>query len=101
MNAEFFILHLDTESDHSPEAARALEDNFEFGENLGAKVCHLKGKSVAEATAAFAVEHKVTQVIFGRSALTGLKKYLYFREIARFVTAAPHVDLHIVTQETI
>jgi two-component system sensor histidine kinase KdpD len=101
MNAEFFILHLDTESDHSPEAARALEDNFEFAENLGAKVCHLKGKSVAEATAAFAVEHKVTQVIFGRSALTGLKKYLYFREIARFVTAAPHVDLHIVTQETI
>jgi two-component system sensor histidine kinase KdpD len=41
----------------------------------------------------------VTQIIFGRSSLTGLKKYLYFREIARFVTAAPHVDLHIITQE--
>ena len=99
LNAEYFILHLDTESDAETEAARALEDNFEFAENLGARVCHLKGKSVARSTAAFAVEHKITQVIFGRSALTGLKKYLYFREIAKFVTAAPHVDLHIVTQE--
>jgi two-component system sensor histidine kinase KdpD len=62
-------------------------------------VVHLKGTSVAEATAAFAVEHKITQIFFGRSALSGLKKILYFREISRFVTAAPHVDLHIVTQE--
>lgn len=99
LNAECFILHLDTENDAAPEPSRALEDNFEFAENLGARVCHLKGRSVAEATAAFAVEHKITQVIFGRSALTGLKKYLYFREIAKFVTAAPHVDLHIITQE--
>jgi two-component system sensor histidine kinase KdpD len=99
LNAEFYILHLDSENDEAVEARRALEDNYEFAENLGAKVCHLKGSSVAHATAAFAVEHKITQIIFGRSALTGLKKYLYFREIARFVTAAPHVDLHIITQE--
>ncbi len=99
LNAEFFIVHLDTERDARPETARTLEDNFSFATNLGAKVCHLKGASVAEATARFAVEHKVTQVIFGRSALTGLKKYLYFREISHFVTAAPHVDLHIITQE--
>jgi len=100
LNAEFFIVHLDTEQDASPEAARTLEDHFSFAGNLGAQVCHLKGSSVAEATARFAVEHKITQVIFGRSALTGLKKYLYFREISRFVTGAPHVDLHIITQET-
>jgi len=99
MNAEFFILHLDTERDIPADAVRALEANFDFATNLGAKVCHLKGSSVVDAAAAFAVEHKITQVIFGRSALTGLKKYLYFREISRFVTAAPHVDLHIITQE--
>lgn len=99
LNAEFFILHLDLGHEMKPEMARVLEDNFSFASNLGAKVCHLKGKTVAEATARFAVEQKITQVIFGRSALTGLKKYLYFREISRFVTAAPHVDLHIITQE--
>jgi two-component system sensor histidine kinase KdpD len=99
MNAEFFILHLDTDRDATPEAGRALEDNFSFGTNLGAQVCHLKGSRIADATAAFALEHKITQIIFGRSAISGLRKLLYFREIARFVTAAPHVDLHIVTQE--
>ena len=99
LTADFFVLHLDSEGETSADAARALQDNFDFAGNLGAKVCHLKGSSVAEASAAFAVEHKITQIIFGRSALTGLKKLLYFREISRFVTAAPHVDLHIVTQE--
>jgi two-component system sensor histidine kinase KdpD len=100
LNAEFFILHLDSDNDASPDASRALEANFEFALNLGAQVCHLQGSSVAAASAAFALEHKITQVIFGRSALSGLKKYLYFREISRFVTAAPHVDLHIITQES-
>jgi two-component system sensor histidine kinase KdpD len=100
LDAELFVLHLDTESDRPEDAARTLEDNLEFAGNLGAKVVHLKGPNVADATAEFAKEQRITQAIFGRSALTGLKKYLYFREIARFVAAAPHVDLHIVTQET-
>jgi two-component system sensor histidine kinase KdpD len=100
LDAELFVLHLDTERDRPQDAARTLEDNLEFAQNLGANVVHLKGANVAEATAQFARDQRITQAIFGRSALTGLKKYLYFREIARFVAAAPHVDLHIVTQET-
>ncbi len=100
MDAEFFVLHLDTEHDRVPEAARVLEDNIQFAENLGAQVVSLKGSSVAVATAEFATQHRVTQIIFGRSALTGLKKYLYFFAIQQFVTAAPHVDLHIITQES-
>ena len=100
LDAELFVLHLDTDSDKSEDSARTLEDNLEFAANLGAKVVHLKGPTVAEATAEFCHLNRITQIIFGRSALSGLKKYLYFREIARFVSAAPHVDLHIVTQET-
>ncbi len=99
LNGEFYILHLDHERDKTPESVRALEDNFSFATNLGAQVCHVKGASVAEATARFALEHKITQMFFGRSALSGLRKYIYFREIARFVSIAPHVDLHIITQE--
>ena len=59
----------------------------------------LAGSNVATASARFATEHRVTQVIFGRSALKGLKKFLYYRAIQQFVAAAPHVDLHIITQE--
>ena len=98
-DAEFFVLHLDTERDREPAALRTLEENLQFATNLGAKIVHLKGSNVAVATAAFATENRVTQAIFGRSALTGLKKYLYFLAIQQFAAAAPHVDLHIVTQE--
>lgn len=101
IDAEFFVLHLPTERDHEPDAARNLEDNFQFAKNLGAKVVELKGSSVAAATAEFALQHRITQAIFGRTALTGMKKYLYFNAILQFATAAPHVDLHIITQESV
>ena len=100
MAAEFFVLHLDSERDSAPDAALALADNVRFAEDLGAQVIRLKGTSVATSTADFAKQHRITQVIFGRSALTGLKKYLYFMAIQRFISAAPHVDLHIITQES-
>ena len=99
-DAELYVLHLDTERDEEEESARTLEENFEFARNLGAKIVHLHGSNVAQAAATFATENRVTQTIFGRSALTGLKKYLYFLAIQQFVTAAPHVDLHIITQES-
>ena len=100
MDAELFVLHLNTDRDAAVDAARTLEDNLQFAENLGAKVVRLQGDNVVDVTAIFAKEQRITQAIFGRSSLTGLKKYLYFREIARFVSAAPHVDLHLVTRET-
>jgi len=99
MDAEFYVLHLDTERDREPEAARTLDDNLHFARNLGANIVHLKGSSVANATAEFARENRITQVMFGRSALTGLKKYLYFLAIQQFAAAAPHADLHIITQK--
>ncbi len=99
-DAEFYVLHLDAERDRTAEAERSLQGNFEFAAHLGARIVRLQGSNVALATAAFATEHRITQAIFGRSALTGLKKYLYFLAIQQFATAAPHVDLHIITQET-
>jgi len=100
VDGEFFVLHLDTERDSEPEAVRVLEENIQFAKNLGASIVRLKGSSVPLAVAEFATENRITQVIFGRSALTGLKRWLYFLAIHKFITAAPHVDLHIITQET-
>ncbi|WP_263384399.1 histidine kinase [Granulicella arctica] len=100
LNAEFYVLHVESAKDDSADCRRTLDTNIKFATNLGAKVVSLKGSSVASAAAAFALEHRLTQVFFGRSALTGLKKYLYFLAIQRFTSEAPHVDLHIITQET-
>jgi two-component system sensor histidine kinase KdpD len=41
----------------------------------------------------------VTQVIFGRSATKGLRRYFYLSAIHKFLRRAPPVDVHIVTQE--
>jgi two-component system sensor histidine kinase KdpD len=100
IDAEFYVLYVNREHDKTTERQQSLQVNLQFAANLGGNIVHLNGSSIAASTAEFASQHRITQVIFGRSALTGLKKYLYFLAIQRFMSAAPHCDLHIITQET-
>jgi two-component system, OmpR family, sensor histidine kinase KdpD len=99
MNGELYVLHVDMEKPESEARVRSLAANIQFAENVGATVVRLKGKSVPEATAEYVSRNRITQAIFGRSAVKGWKKYLYYRALQQFMTDAPHVDLHVVTQE--
>jgi two-component system sensor histidine kinase KdpD len=99
LDAELFVLHVNRGETLTEERARSLAANIRFAENLGARVIELKNSSVARATSEFVSRERITQVIFGRSAVKGLKTYLYYFAIQRFMTGAPHADLHIVTQE--
>jgi two-component system sensor histidine kinase KdpD len=99
MDAELFAVHVETEGNGISRNEKALAANFKFAESLGAQTVRLKGKNVSDATAQFVREKHVTQVIFGRSAVTGWQKLLYLNAINRFLREAPAVDVHIVTQE--
>jgi two-component system sensor histidine kinase KdpD len=90
---------VDIGHDTSEQDQNSLNANIQFSESLGAKVVKLKGKEVSTATAEFVRDKHVTQVIFGRSAVEGWRKYLYMTAIHRFLRDAPAVDVHIVTQE--
>jgi two-component system, OmpR family, sensor histidine kinase KdpD len=100
LGGELYVIHVQRPKKDSPERKRTLEASIQFAQNLGAQVVHLTAKNVPSATAAYVTEHRITQAIFGRSALRGLRKYLYFMAIQRFMSEAPHVDLHIITHET-
>jgi two-component system, OmpR family, sensor histidine kinase KdpD len=76
-----------------------LAANMQFAESLGAKTVRIKGDNVVDATAQFVREKHITQVIFGRTAVEGLRKLLFLNAINRFLRDAPAVDVHIVTQE--
>jgi two-component system sensor histidine kinase KdpD len=99
MDAELYAVHVDVDSDENPQDEKALTANLQFAENLGAKPVRLKANSVADGTAQFVREKHVTQVIFGRSAVEGWRKFLFMSAINRFLRGAPAVDIHIVTQE--
>jgi len=99
MNGEFYVLYVETEEDHADSRRRALEANIQFAENVGARVVRLKGSSVPMTTAEYISKNRITQVIFGRSAIKGWRKYLYYRALGKFMSEAPHVDVHIVTQQ--
>jgi len=100
LDAELYVLHVASDRDEEPARKRILASSLQFAQNLGAHVVPLAGKDTARVTAAFIRENRITQAIVGRSALHGLRKYLYYLAIQKFMTEAPHVDLHIVTQET-
>jgi two-component system sensor histidine kinase KdpD len=99
MDAELYAIYVDIGYDTSEQDKNSLNANIQFSESLGAKVVKLTGKDVSSATAEFVREKHVTQVIFGRSAVEGWRKYLYMTAIHRFLRDAPAVDVHIVTQE--
>jgi len=98
MDAEFFVLYVDNDPEMNDEKRRGLEGNIQFAENVGAKVVRLKGKSVPVTAAEYIAKNRISQVIFGRSAVRGWKKYLYYLALGRVMRVAPHVDVHIVTQ---
>jgi two-component system, OmpR family, sensor histidine kinase KdpD len=54
---------------------------------------------VAEMLAEFVREKHITQVIFGHSATSGLRRYLFLSAVHRFLLNAPEVDVHIVKQQ--
>jgi two-component system sensor histidine kinase KdpD len=99
MDAELYAIYVDIGQDTSDPDQKSLAANIQFAESLGAKVVKRRGKDVSTATAEFTREKHMTQVIFGRSAVEGWRKYLYMTAIHRFLRDAPAVDVHIVTQE--
>ena len=99
LDAELYVVHVDTGAETQGPSHKSLEANIRFAGDLGAKVVRIKGKSIADTMAAFAREKHVTQVIFGRAAVTGLRKLFYLWAIHRFLRDAPAVDVHIVTHQ--
>jgi two-component system sensor histidine kinase KdpD len=99
IKGELYVVYVDIGQDGTPQRQRTLAENLRFARNLGATVISTSGKSVAEAVAKVVRDSRITQVIFGRSAQSGWKKYLYLTAIQRFLRDAPPIDVHIVTQE--
>ncbi|MGE5205026.1 MAG: universal stress protein [Chlamydiota bacterium] len=99
IDAELFVIYVDIGVDDDPQDQRSLEQNIKFAQDVGAQVIRTTGKKVAEEVAKVVREKHITQVVFGRSAQTGWRRYLYLSAIHRFLRDAPPVDVHIVTQE--
>ena len=99
IDAELFVIYVDIGTDDTADNQRTLAQNVRFAENMGAQVIRTKGKSVAEEVAKVVREKHITQVVFGRSAQAGWRRYLYLSAIHKFLRDAPAVDVHIVTQE--
>jgi two-component system, OmpR family, sensor histidine kinase KdpD len=99
MDGELHVVYVDLGQDTSEKNQKTLEANIQFAENVGASVDKVKGNSVAEVVADYVRRKHITQVVFGRSATTGVKRYLYLSAIHKFLRDAPAVDVHIVTQE--
>ena len=99
LGAEFYVLHVADRRDARDDRRRTLEGSLTFAKHLGAQIVTLPGGDVPRTTAAFICEHRITQAIVGRSATHGVRSYLYYFALQKFMSTAPHVDLHIVTQE--
>ncbi len=99
LDAEFYVIYVDMGTDNKPQDQKTLEANVQFAQDLGAQLIRVKGKSVAGSVAGVVREKHITQIIFGRTANQGLRRYFYLTAVNRFLRDAPGVDVHIVTHE--
>jgi two-component system, OmpR family, sensor histidine kinase KdpD len=99
MDAEWYVVHVDTRGSLDPAAGKSLQSNLDLAESLGAKVVRMEASSVVEGVAEFVRDRHITQAIFGRTATHGWRTILYLAAMNRFLRDAPAVDIHIVTQE--
>src|ERR1700730_6359149 len=99
IDPEVAVSDMDDATDERPDNQRTLAQNIRFAESLGAQLLRAKGKHVAEEVAKVVRDKHITQVVFGRSAQSNWRKYLYLSAIHKFLRDAPAVDVHIVTQE--
>ena len=99
IDADLYVVYIDMGQDTTDANHKSLAANIAFAENVGATIVRLQGKTVASAVALFVREKNVTQVVFGRSATRGWKRFFYLSAIHQFLRDAPAVDVHIVTQE--
>jgi two-component system sensor histidine kinase KdpD len=93
------VIHVDNNRDRAEGGHKSLDANLQFAKNLGAHIVRVESWSVADGVAQVVREKRITQVIFGRSADKGWKKYLYLSAAHRFLRESPEVDVHIVTKE--
>ena len=99
IDADLYVVYIDMGQDTTETNQKSLAANIAFAENVGATIVRLQGKTVASAVAEFVHEKNITQVVFGRSATRGWKRFFYLSAIHQFLRDAPAVDVHIVTQE--
>ena len=98
LDAEYHVIYVDAGADKSDERQKSLAANVRFAEELGANVVRTRGRSIADAVAEIVRAKRITQVIFGRSAVKGLHRLFYLSAVHRFLREAPAVDVHIVSQ---
>jgi two-component system sensor histidine kinase KdpD len=99
LTGELYVVYVDVKADESQENQKTLADNIRFAESVGAKVVRLESGDVAQRVVEFVHGQHITHVVFGRSATTGWRRYMYLSAIHKFLRDAPAVDVHIVTQE--
>jgi two-component system, OmpR family, sensor histidine kinase KdpD len=97
LDAQFYVIYVDTGNDSSPDRRKSLEANIQFAQDLNAEVIRVRGRNIADAVASVVKDKHITQVIFGRSAVKGFHRLFYLSAVHRFLREAPSVDVHIVT----
>jgi two-component system sensor histidine kinase KdpD len=97
LDAQFYVIYVDTGNDSSPDRRKSLEANIQFAQDLNAEVIRVRGRNIADAVASVVKEKHITQVIFGRSSVKGFHRLFYLSAVHRFLREAPSVDVHIVT----
>lgn len=99
---EWYVVYINSTRTFIPKQTQRdneiLESNFKLGNQLGAEIVKLKGKSVSKALADFALKKHITQIILGHSKRTKIQIMLRGSTINKLLkfTQNEEIEIHII-----
>ncbi len=80
----------------TPSQQRILDADFEMAARLGIRIEQVSGRDVAQALAAYARQHQVTEIVIGHSGRTVWQEMLRGSIINRLIRLAHGIDILVV-----
>jgi two-component system sensor histidine kinase KdpD len=102
LQADWIVVHVETPREAAlPDAdRRAVRENLELAEELGARATVLSGRAPAEELLAFARENNVSRIILGKPTHGRWRDQLFGSLMEQVVRASGDHDVYVITGET-
>jgi two-component system sensor histidine kinase KdpD len=99
-NDRWFVLYVRTPSESVEKidsaSLRAVAENIDLANQLGAEVVRLEGANIPRALADFARARRITHAVFGRTRIPRWRERLRGSVIDEFMRLCPEVDVLVV-----
>ncbi len=102
LNAFWYVVFIETPGHMRMPAQNKLrlQRYLEMAEDLGAKIVHLNGESVADTLLAYARQNNITKIVVGKPKHSFWKEFFFRSVIDQVISSSGSIDVYVVSEKS-